>query len=241
MSKIKILIVEDDPDHAFLEQDILLDELACEVSIVSKGADLLNEQIGASDIMLIDFNLPDTTGAELIERIRRLSDVPVIVITGDDQINTAVATLKHGANEFLSKSPSNISMLPGIVERVLAQHQNRKKLEQESREKAELETKIETLRQVLTTLAHYINNATTTIFGYAQLVSNEPENQSRSMKLAQVSLKETRKITYVLQELERFVSSMEIKTTNYVNIPNAMFEIEENIKKRMQEISQQKE
>jgi hypothetical protein len=61
------------------------------------------------------------------------------------------------------------------------------------------------------------------------------------MKLAQVSLKETRKITYVLQELERFVSSMEIKTTNYVNIPNAMFEIEENIKKRMQEISQQKE
>ena len=47
---------------------------------------------------------------------------------------------------------------------------------------------------------------------------------------------ETKKITLVLKELEKFVNSMEIKTTNYVNIPNAMFEIEDAIKKKMQKL-----
>jgi nitrogen-specific signal transduction histidine kinase len=95
---------------------------------------------------------------------------------------------------------------------------------------------VETLRQVLTTLAHYINNSTTTIFGYAQLCEQDPTNAERCKKLAKIGIKETQKITFVIRELENFINSMEIKTTDYVNIPNAMFEIEENIKKKMEEL-----
>ena len=54
-----------------------------------------------------------------------------------------------------------------------------------------------------------------------------------------MSLKETQKITLVLKELESFVNNMEIKTTNYVDIPNAMFAIEDNLKKKMQELEEQ--
>ena len=104
------------------------------------------------------------------------------------------------------------------------------------KEKEELGTKIETLHQVLTTLAHYINNSTSTISGYAQLCDQAGYDELRFDKLVSICESETRKITLVLKELEKFVNSMEIKTTNYVNIPNAMFEIEDAIKKKMKEL-----
>ena len=101
------------------------------------------------------------------------------------------------------------------------------------KEQERIDLKVETLRQVLTTLAHYINNSTTTIYGYAQLCEQNPTDTLRCKKLSAVSIKETQKISFVLQELEEFVNTTEIKTTNYVNIPEAMFSIEENLKKKM--------
>ena len=86
----------------------------------------------------------------------------------------------------------------------------------------------------MTTLAHYINNSTSTISGYAQLCDQTGYDTSRFDRLVAICESETKKITLVLKELAKFVNSLEIKTTNYVNIPNAMFEIEVAIKKKMQ-------
>lgn len=236
MDQISILIIEDDEDHAFLEQDILTDELDCTTRIVGSKAELKESHIKTANVALLDFNLPDATGAEILQIIRKVSDIPVIIITGDEQLHIAIETLKSGATDFLVKSPQNITLLPRIVTKALDDYTNLKLLEKEREEKSQLSTKIETLRQVLTTLAHYINNSTTTISGYAQLCTQYESDLERYEKLAQIGIRETKKITLVLKELENFVSSMEIKTTNYANIPDAMFAIEENIKKKMQDV-----
>ena len=229
-NKISILIIEDDADHAFVEKDVLQERLDCHVEIISRMSELTDELIDNAQIVLLDFNLPDSTGSEILKYIRKLSDIPVIMITADNQLETAVETLKGGATDFLVKSPENIDQLPKLVFQVLAGYKEaRQKKEQER-----TDTKVETLRQVLTTLAHYINNSTTTIYGYAQLCQHHPEEMYRCKKLAEVSLKETRRISHVLHELEQFVTSTELKTTNYVNIPEAMFAIEENLKKKME-------
>jgi FixJ family two-component response regulator len=236
MEPIRILIIEDDEDYAFLEKDILTDELDCTINIVCSKESLKSEDILKSDIVLLDFNLPDITGDEILEIIREKIDIPVIIITGDEQLQIAIKTFKHGATDFLIKSPQNIALLPQIVKRILNEYKNKKLLEEERKEKEALNIKIETLRQVLTTLAHYINNSTTTIYGYAQLCEQDPSNVRRCKKLAKIGIKETEKITFVLQELEKIVNSMEVKTTKYVNIPDAMFAIDENIKKKMEEL-----
>ncbi|HID38869.1 MAG TPA: response regulator [Calditrichaeota bacterium] len=236
MPQIQILIIEDDDDHAFLEQDILSDELDCEIDLISSKGELTEELVEKADVILLDFNLPDARGDEILGIIRQQSDVPIIIITGDEQLQTAVKTLKGGATDFLVKSPQNIALLPQIITRTLKEYYTRKTLEKEYREKEDLKIKIETLKQVLATLAHHINNATTTISGYSQLCLQDLTNVSRSEKLAKIGLRETQKITFVLRELERFVLDMEIKTTDYANIPNAMFEIEENLKKKMEKL-----
>jgi len=234
MEKYNILIIEDNADYAFLVQDSLSEELAAEITIIASAKALKNEHIRKADIILLDYNLPDATGTELLQKIRTTSKVPVIIITGDKSLQTAVNTLKEGASEFLVKSPETIVVIPKVVKNALEKFQREQLLKKEQHEKEILATKIETLQQVLTTLAHYINNSTTTIFGYAQLCNDDTGIPPRCKKLVQISLKETKKITLVLKELENFVTNMEIKTTDYVNIPDAMFAIEENIKKNME-------
>ena len=113
-----ILIIEDDEDHAFLEKDILEEQLKSKVQIVYSGMELDKVHLLLFDIILLDFNLPDITGMEVLEKIRSQSDVPIILITGHNEINLAIQTLKKGANDFLIKSPDTVSMLPTICKKV---------------------------------------------------------------------------------------------------------------------------
>ncbi len=234
--KLRILIIEDDDDHAFLESDILQDELECTITVAASKSEFDAIDLTRQDVVLLDFNLPDSTGDQLLRIIREQTDIPVIIITAQKDLKIAIETLKDGANDFLEKSPNNIKFLPSIVKKAYNLYLKSKKAQEQEREKEELDTKVETLRQVLTTLSHYINNSTTTISGYAQLALQFPNDLAKIEKFANISIKETKKITFVLKELERFVTTMEIQTTNYVDIPNAMFNIEENIQSKMREI-----
>jgi DNA-binding response OmpR family regulator len=225
----RILIIEDDEDHAFLEKDILEESLKVEVDIITSGLDLSRVHIPLYQIVLLDFNLPDTTGTAVLEKIRKESDIPVLLVTGRDDLSTAVETLKKGANDFLIKSPETIKMLPTFCQKVFNDYITKKMLEMKQKESELMLARIETLSQTLTTLSHYINNSTTTISGYAQLCQQNPENIERAKKLVDVSIKETKKITIVLTELQQLVNSMDLKTTKYVDIPNAMFALEDKL------------
>ena len=236
MGKISILIIEDDEHHAFLEQEALCEKLDCRTQIVRSKTELTEEDIKLSDIILLDFNLPDATGAEILADIRRCSEVPVIIVTGNESLQIAIETMKQGATEFLVKSPKNISLLPHVVRKNLEKYKEDLSLKIEIKKNEELHIKIKTLKQVLTTLSHYINNSTTTIFGYAQLCDQDNLDEKRAKKLVRVSIRETQKITFVLQELENFINTMQIETTDYVNIPDAMFKIEQNIQEKMKKL-----
>ena len=77
-NKISILIIEDDADQAFVEKDVLQERLDCHVEIISRMSELTDELIDNAQIVLLDFNLPDSTGSEILKYIRKLSEIPVI-------------------------------------------------------------------------------------------------------------------------------------------------------------------
>ncbi len=235
-----ILIVEDDEHYANLEEELIAENFDYPVIVRHDKETLTQDDIDAAQLVIVDFNLPDTTGQELIKIIRQRSDVPILVVTGNQQLENAVNTLKEGANDFLVKSFQTLVLLPNIIERALREYQNKKILEEKTKRKELLNAQIETLRQVLTTLAHYINNSTTTIFGYAQLCEQNPSHHSNIEKLIEISIKETTRITFVLQELENLVNNLELKTTSYVDIPDAMFAIENRIKEKMKKFERKR-
>ncbi len=105
--EIKVLLIEDDPDHAFLFQEILRAEKATSVSITH--SDRLSSALGRLsyeqfDIIVSDLGLPDSQGIETFLSIHaRFPDVPIIVLTGMDDADLALKAVQGGAQDYLVK------------------------------------------------------------------------------------------------------------------------------------------
>ena len=108
----RILIVEDEEAIArFLEL-----ELRHEGYEVGKAADgrsgLELAMKGGYDLVLLDIMLPELSGMEVIRRLRRESNIPVIMLTARDTVMDKVAGLDMGADDYITK--------PFAIEELLA-------------------------------------------------------------------------------------------------------------------------
>lgn len=61
------------------------------------------------DLVVLDLELPDADGLEVLATIRALSDVPVLALSGDQEVGR-VAALRAGADDCLSKPPSQVEL-----------------------------------------------------------------------------------------------------------------------------------
>jgi CheY-like chemotaxis protein len=119
---IQVLVVEDNPDDAEIVK-INFREAgeSFNVVYVSEGRSGL-EKVKESyyDIILLDYNLPDMKGVDFLREVKRMGiDTPVIVFTGSDDRETAVAAMKQGAADYIVKSVEQYKRLPSIVRRIV--------------------------------------------------------------------------------------------------------------------------
>lgn len=110
----KILIVEDDRDTAEV-MTILLDDAGFSPKPVHMGhVALLQLKMDTPDLILLDLNLPDMHGLEVLAKIRQKSSVPMIVISGYYNQEDKVAALEAGADDFLAKPFSPEELLARV-------------------------------------------------------------------------------------------------------------------------------
>lgn len=102
----KILIVDDEKSIRHTLRDILEFE-KYEVDEAKDGMDcIVKVQKNDYDIILLDIKMPKMDGMEALERIQLLKpDIPVVMISGHANIDTAVEAVKKGAFDFISKPP----------------------------------------------------------------------------------------------------------------------------------------
>ena len=100
MSAYNIYIVEDDEWYGkILEYHFSLNP-DYKVTRFGTGKDLLDNLYQQPDLITIDFSLPDMAGDKLYKRIREInSQIPVIVISGQQNITIAVNLLKMGVSD----------------------------------------------------------------------------------------------------------------------------------------------
>ena len=76
------------------------------------------------DLVLLDYSLPDGTALDLLPAFKRQEpDVPVLILTGHAEIALAVATIKAGADQFLTK-PVELGTLRTLVDRMLEERRS---------------------------------------------------------------------------------------------------------------------
>lgn len=112
MESFKIFIVEDDPFYGRLLKHHLSLNPDYEVELFASGKACLQELYRKPDVVSIDYGLPDMDGGVLLNKIRAVnSSVPVIIISGQEDIATAVDLLKKGARDYLVKDENTKDLL----------------------------------------------------------------------------------------------------------------------------------
>lgn len=99
----KVLIIEDEAEIvSFLKPELTHE--GYQVEAVGDGR-LGIEKIeqGEYDIVLLDIMLPGLNGIEVCRRVRKFTDIPIIMITARDQIMDKVTGLDTGADDYLTK------------------------------------------------------------------------------------------------------------------------------------------
>ncbi|MEW6599530.1 MAG: response regulator [Nitrospirota bacterium] len=154
-AKAHILLVDDEP-LVLHSLSVLLTEFGYSVTSCKNAGDALERfHENGVDIVLTDVKMPRTSGIELLENIRNVrDDVPVILMTANAQIDTAVAGIKHGAFDFIMK-PCNPEHLLRSIEKAVKYSTH---LQMDKDYKRMLEGTVERRTQELATALSLVRN-----------------------------------------------------------------------------------
>ena len=108
----KILIVEDEEKIArFLELELIHEGYeVIKTNNGRTGLDIMEK--GEVDLVILDIMLPEINGLEVLRRIRKISDIPIIMLTARDAVMDKVSGLDAGADDYITK--------PFAIEELLA-------------------------------------------------------------------------------------------------------------------------
>lgn len=127
--KIHIMIVEDDRRIARFTQ-MELEHEGFQTSIEANGQRAYERIIQENyDLVLLDVMLPEMDGFTICQRVRELSNIPIIMLTAKDDISDKVNGLDIGANDYLTKPFAIQELLARI--RVILRNNPVKKDEEE--------------------------------------------------------------------------------------------------------------
>ena len=110
----RVLVVEDDKDVS-TALGLLLERSGHAVRVVGDGRSALRavHQL-KPDLVVLDVELPGLTGWEVLERIRDISDVPVLMLTARAKEVDRVRGLRGGADDYLTKPFANNELLARV-------------------------------------------------------------------------------------------------------------------------------
>jgi len=119
------------------------------------------------DIIVADLGLPDSHGMDTVHRLLEASrGVPLVMLTGLDDEETAVEAIKAGAKDFLLKSELHSSSLWRVVRYVLERTNLERELVQAQKREA--------IGRLAGGIAHEYNNILTVISGHVGLLLQDP-------------------------------------------------------------------
>ena len=116
-----ILLIEDDPQFQMLLSTTLESQDYQVLAAETGQAGLIAARSQQPSLLILDLGLPDIDGQEVICRLRKWSEVPIIVLSARNQENEITQALDNGADDYLTKPFSTavlISRIKALLRRV---------------------------------------------------------------------------------------------------------------------------
>lgn len=219
--ELHILLVEDNLDDADLIHEYLM---MCEGHTIQFHREdrianalqyLENNQPNA---ILCDLSLPDATGIQgFLTLHEKYSHLPIVILTGLDDNDTAVDAVSKGAQDYLTKN----DIEPNILIRTIQYAIERKQAEAAVQE-AE---RVKVLAQTAVTAAHLINQPLTAILGYCDLITSlkdlPPEKLARHIQSIREAGVQISDIVRKMEKIERHVITPYLDDVNMIDLDAA--------------------
>lgn len=109
---MRIFVVEDDPLYAELLAYHILQNPEDEVHRFGTGRDCLKHLYLNPSVICLDYSLPDLAGEEVFRKVKSTNpDIKILVISGQENIQTAISLLKMGAADYIVKDDEAMDRL----------------------------------------------------------------------------------------------------------------------------------
>ena len=120
MKKIEILVVEDEPKLAQTISDFLkIQNYEVETALSGNQAlDYFRKNKQNVDLILLDLMLPDISGYSVLNEIRKISEVPVIILSARSAVDDQMRGFEKGADDYITK-PFTLALVKMHIEAVL--------------------------------------------------------------------------------------------------------------------------
>ncbi len=119
MGAFKIFVVEDDPLYGEMLKYHLSLNPDNEVYKFDTGLECLKNLHLAPSLISLDFSLPDISGFDVIKKVKTFnSDIPVVVVSGQEDVATAVKLLKEGAYDYFVKDEDTKERLWNTIKNI---------------------------------------------------------------------------------------------------------------------------
>jgi DNA-binding NtrC family response regulator len=119
-NQFKFFIVDDDIFCANLYEQHLTNMNYNDITYFSNGNDCLNNLHLNPEIIFLDHNMEDMTGFEVLKKIKRYNpNIYVVMISGQENIKTAVDALKYGAFDYIIKDTNVCEKINLIINKII--------------------------------------------------------------------------------------------------------------------------
>jgi signal transduction histidine kinase len=209
--KRRILVVDDDVGLAEMITQFL-EKLGFNASFVLNGRNAIEKVLsGFPELVLLDLNLPDITGVEVLKRIKKINEnIAIIIVTGYGGEQVAVDLIKAGALDYISK--------PFELEALLTSIKNSLKLHD-----AQIEDRrhkgFSSLEKFFPFLAHEVRNPLHAIAGAIAIIERrsnlKDELLAQSIRIIQ---EEVHHLSDFVQECLDFVHPPRISLSTEVDV-----------------------
>jgi signal transduction histidine kinase len=217
-----LLLVEDDDADAHLVLRYLrsIDDFTTEVERAVCLTDALRRlEAHQHDVVLLDLGLPEERNLPVLRRVLATNtEVAVIVLTGLDDQAMALAALREGAEDYLTKGETTADSLARSIRYTMGrrrQQQERRVLERHMAETHRLES----LGRFAGGIAHEINNRLTPIVGMADLMLTLPPPENRHQEMLELILDAAQGASALVRNLLTFARQRPTGQPQQVDLP----------------------
>jgi len=181
----RILVVDDSEVVVAIVSEVL-EELGWKVRTASSGEGACREvQRRSPDVVVCDLHMPDMSGFEVLQRIEEIDpDVPVVILSGDDDVSAVLSAVREGAFDYVIKASDEFGPLVASIERA-AEHTH--VVRENRRLERELASRLDELTEArdralmasraksafLANMSHELRTPLNAILGYAEMLAED--------------------------------------------------------------------